>query len=263
MAEAIPINQPFAGSLAAPLGAADTSLTLLSGHGVRFSDPSGDTVRLLIVRASDGAIEYLTFDTRVNDVLLNLSRGAEAPGDSALEFAIGDTVIELLTKGGLTALLAGGGGSFPITEDGKSIAVSGDDLNISNDDGDLNLSADGNVRIGGTVIHGDRIANSAATNVVETTDSGINLSSAAGTSITDGQSIALGLGAGGDADPGSNANGTAGGDYVVTLRPGGAGDGVGVPGRQGQFVIVGLPTSDPGVAGAFWNNGGAPAISAG
>lgn len=324
MAEAIPINQPFAGSLAAPLGAAGTSLTLSSGHGARFSDPSGDTVRLLIVRASDGAIEYLTFDTRDDDVLLNLARGAESPGDSALEFAIGDTVIELLTKGGLTALLAASGGGS-----GTSISHAGGSVTI-NDDGSITINAaagqavevyanDGNNTDGGGILKiqgagaGGHVNMSARDG--NSPDSGpggaggdMFLDGANGGSGTDGDggtggrlffdggnggSATNGIGGiggaaevssgrGGDGELGGGAGGTfalaasnggaatagdnnggAGGDLTIRAGAGGSASGGGQAGANGNILLPALPTSDPAIAGALWNNAGMLSISAG
>jgi hypothetical protein len=59
---------------------------------------------------------------------------------------------------------------------------------------------------------------------------------------------------GGDRTAGTNANGGS-----LTLR-GGAGIGSGV---RGQVLITNLPTSDPTVAGAVWNDSGTLKISAG
>lgn len=57
---------------------------------------------------------------------------------------------------------------------------------------------------------------------------------------------------GGDAESGANQDG---GDVVLA---GGAGDGTG---RQGLVMISNLPTSDPGVSGALWNNAGTMKVS--
>lgn len=242
MAEAIPINQPFAGSLAAPLGAADTSLTLSSGQGARFSDPSGDIVRLLIVRASDGALEYLTFDTRVGDVLLNLARGAEAPGDSALEFAIGDMVIELLTQGGLTALLAaagGGGSGTSISQAGGSVAVdgSGNVTTRSANGGAGQSGADILIYAGSAGAGGDH-------------DGGIILAAA------EGARVLFKAAPDGSISMGDAAN--LGSGFVKL-----PGDGSIVLNVVAGLIATGLPTSDPVVAGALWNNAGVLNVSAG
>jgi len=72
--------------------------------------------------------------------------------------------------------------------------------------------------------------------------------------------IAAGVGDGGDTIgatlevlPGQPQHG---GDIVLT-------PGVGGPIRNGLVVLVGIPTSNPGVSGALWNDSGVLKISAG
>ena len=53
------------------------------------------------------------------------------------------------------------------------------------------------------------------------------------------------------------ADGAAGGDFTITLGAGGTGGAGGANGRSGLFITSALPTSDPGVSGAYYKVAGA------
>lgn len=75
--------------------------------------------------------------------------------------------------------------------------------------------------------------------------------------------------AAGGASTGGNGNGGNGGDVVLQPGAGGAKNGSGTAGRAGLVIphksdgTVGLPTSDPHVAGALWANATIVTVSAG
>ncbi len=135
--------------------------------------------------------------------------------------------------------------------------VAGDDQNIQVVGGPGVLGAGGSVVIEGGDPAADGVSNGGFTQLV---------GGSGAPNGGNGGDVILTSGWGGDTSgnagniqinprPGNN-EGSAG-SLLVTL---GAGAGAGT---AGHFVIAGLPTADPHVVGALWNNAGTVKISAG
>ena len=78
--------------------------------------------------------------------------------------------------------------------------------------------------------------------------------------VGDGGSLTLKAGAGGYETAAGNQNGKGqGGDVII--QAGAAGGYTGK--RDGQIILPTLPTADPGVPGALWNDSGTLKLSAG
>lgn len=102
------------------------------------------------------------------------------------------------------------------------------------------------------------IAGASGGSVIATARNGADNGSGGGFSITCGNAGGgSGLGQGGEIslNTGNSPSGPAG-KVIVTLGTGGGG-------VRGLYVIDGLPSSNPSVLGALWNDGGVVKISAG
>jgi len=103
-----------ASKLASGIASGATSLTVLSGQGALFPNPTGgNTFQLTLVRASDAAIEIVTCTARSTDTL-TVTRAQE--GTTALTLVANDAVALRITALWLTAL----SGTFTIAQGGTN-----------------------------------------------------------------------------------------------------------------------------------------------
>lgn len=112
-----------------------------------------------------------------------------------------------------------------------------------------------NVDLGASDVTGQGVALQAAANgaraYVFGGDSATTTGGAAGL-----QGGASDVGRGGNTEIGPGVGATDGGDHIITLPAGGSG-------RQGLVIVHNMPTSDPLLDDAWWNNGGVWTKSAG
>ena len=162
-----------------------------------------------------------------------------------------------LGDGGTGTFTAGDGGSFSlIAGDGGTTTCGG-----AGAGGEISFTT-GNANTGNTGTGGDFniITGGGASSYMTPGRAGnFDLALGAGGSTAssggDGGDCNITTGLGGTGGSGSGGNG---GDVTITLSAKGTAV---VNGRDGQLIIVNIPTSDPGVSGALWSNSGVINIS--
>lgn len=139
----------------------------------------------------------------------------------------------------------GAGGNISI-DAGEGLAANGGTVAINAGDG----SADGTAAGGSVNINagdGDNFAGTISLN------SGAGDANGGGINLVAGESAS---GPGGTIYIAAGAGATDGGDVYIDLMPAGSG-------RQSLCIIGNLPTANPSVAGALWNDSGVLKVSAG
>jgi hypothetical protein len=198
-----------------------------------------------------------------------------AGGGTPIEIANGGATITTSVVGEIESIAAVGRNNFMQANgpSGASLELTGQDgMNMLFPGGSsATVDVNGNWQVrGGPGMDVDLISNNGGTEFLLAGAGSIFGTTKAGAAHDDGdggqgQDWALYSGDGG-ASTFPDGSGGRGGDYKVTLGAGGAKTvgGSGADGRHGQFIISGLPASDPGVAGALYSGAaGALFVSAG
>ena len=109
-------------TLAGPISAIATTMTVASGAGALFPSPTGGQVfTLTLVSASNPTLFEIVYCTAVSSDTLTIVRARE--GTVGLSFSAGDIVDHRLTAAALTSLVQSGSGFYLATDTGTANAL--------------------------------------------------------------------------------------------------------------------------------------------